>query len=411
MAGYKALKGLDVAGKRVLVRVDYNVKIKNGKIEDDTRIRESLDTINYLIENNAKIIITSHLGRPQEELKSGKSLEEVKKELTLSPVAAHLGDILNRAVKLAPDCIGSGVEKMISKMQNGDIVMLENTRFHKEEEANNPVFVESLAKLADVYVFDGFGVAHRAQASTTGIMLYMLEKNKSVVAGFLMDKELKLWDEARKKKGYKLLVIGGKKLKDKTKAVTQLYKAVDAVLVGGTIYNIVMAGKGIDIGNSLVTEKDKDYTKAGKELAEKANNLLLAKQVIITKSSDYSDMKTINIEDGVPEGYMIADMVIDKKIKAEIGKAQVIIWFGNIGISDKEVNGEYPFAKGTEDFKKAIPKNAYVIVGGGDSVTASEGLKNRVISTGGGAAIELYIKGTLDALEALKGNKDYFKKQ
>lgn len=223
-----------------------------------------------------------------------------------------------------------------------------------------------------------------------------------------MDKELKLWEEARKKQGYKLLVIGGAKLEEKTKAVGKLYKAVDAVLVGGAVYNVVMAGKGINVGDSLVKEKDEDYTQKGEELAKKATNLILAEQVVITKT-DFSDIITINIEDGVPDDYMITDIIIDDKIKAKIAKAQVIIWFGNIGMSDKEVNGEFPFAKGTEDFKDAINKNAYVIVGGGDSVTASEGLANRVISTGGGAAIELYTKGTLDALEALKGNAEYVK--
>ncbi len=406
---YKTIKDIDIKGKKVLLRVDYNVKVKDGKIKDDTRITESLPTINYLIGSGAKLIIMAHFGRPQEELEEGKSLGEVKKETTLAPVAAHLKKLIKKDVNLAPDCIGSKVESMINKMQDGDVVMLENLRWHKEEEENNPDFAKALAELCDVYVFDGFGVAHRAHASTVGVPLYMLSQNKPIVAGFLMDKELKLWYEARKKEGYKLLVIGGAKLEEKTKAVSKLYKAVDAVLVGGAVYNIIMAGKGINVGDSLVTEKDEGYTKQGKEIAEKARNLILAEQVVIAPT-DYSDIMTIKISDGVPEGYMITDIVIDKKTKASISKAQVIIWFGNIGMSDKEVNGRFPFAKGTEDFKKAINQKAHVIVGGGDSVTASEGIANRVISTGGGASIELYTKGTLDALEALKGNKDHFKK-
>jgi len=406
--GYKIIKKLDVRSKIVLVRVDYNVKIKDDKIEDDTRIKESLPTVNYLIKNSAKVILMAHFGRPKEELEKGKSIEEIKKKTTLKPVAAHLSKLINKKVKLAPDCIGSEAESLVNEMQDGDIVMLENLRWHKEEEENNQDFAKSLANLCDIYVFDGFGVAHRAHASTAGITLYMLEKNKPVAAGFLMDKELKLWEDARKKQGYKLLVIGGAKLKEKTKAIGKLYKAVDAVLVGGAVYNIIMAGKGISVGDSLVKEKDKDYTEKGKEIAEKANNLLLPKNVVIAKKEDYSDIKIIKIKDGVPKGYMITDIVIDEKIKAEIAKAQVIIWFGNIGMSDKEVNGEFPFAKGTQEFKNEISSNAYVIVGGGDSVTASEGLTNKVISTGGGASIELYTKGTLDALEALKGNKNYF---
>jgi len=408
---YKTIRDIkDVDGKRVLLRVDYNVKVKDGKIKDDTRITESIPTISYLIDKGAKIIIIAHLGRPQEELAEGKAFDEVKRENTLAPVAAHLGELINRDVGLAPDCIGSKVEGIISRMHGGDVVILENLRLHKEEEGNSPEFAKALAGLCDVYVFDGFGVAHRAHASTVGVPLYMLQQNKPVAAGFLMDKELKLWEEARKKQGYKLLVIGGAKLEEKTKAVGKLYNAVDAVLVGGAVYNVVMAGKGIDVGSSMVEEKGGDYTGKGKELADSADNLLLPEQAVIAQSDGYGDIRTINISDGVPEGYMIADIVIDKKTKAAISKAQVVIWLGNIGMSDVEVDGKFPFAKGTDEFKKAISRNAYVIVGGGDSVTASEGLSNRVISTGGGAAIELYTKGTLDALEALKGNAEYFKR-
>src|SRR3989339_35428 len=205
MSEYPVLEGLEVAGKRVLVRVDYNVKVKGGKIKDDTRIRESLDTINYLIENGAKVILMAHFGRPQEELAEGKSQKEVRKTSTLAPVASHLEGLINREVKLAPDCIGPEVEDLIEQMQNGEILMLENLRLHTEEEANDPTFVQSLANLCDVYVFDGFGVAHRAHASTAGIPLYMIEQGKPVAAGFLMDKELKLWSEAREREGYKLL--------------------------------------------------------------------------------------------------------------------------------------------------------------------------------------------------------------
>ena len=451
MSEYKILKGLNVAGKKVLVRVDYNVKFENGYIKDDTRITESIvidyekdktttdkeGTIKYLIQNKAKIIIMAHLGRPQEELAEGKSSESVKEKNALKPVAKHLEGLIkklapewgikldeNWEVKSAPNCVGPEAKKFVDGMKNRDIVMLANLRLHKEEEGYKPpfadAFVKSLANLCEIYVFDGFGVAHRAHASTVGVPLYILEqikkvdewKDKKVVAGFLMEKELDLWAKARKIGGYKLLGVGGSKLEEKTKAVDKLYKAVGSVFVGGAIYNAIMAGKGIDVGDSLLREKgsDHDYTQEGKELA-KISNLLLAKQAVIAKKSDYSNIKTINIQEGVPKGYMITDIVIDDELRAEIAKAQVIIWFGNIGMSDLKVNGRFPFAKGTEDFKKAINPYAYVIVGGGDSVTASEGLPNRVISTGGGAAIKLYTKGTLDALEALKGNIDYFKEK
>ncbi len=410
MSDYKRLEGLDVSGKKVLVRVDYNVKIKEGKIKDDTRITSSLDTINHLIKNKAKVILMSHLGRPQEDIAKGKSLEEVKKASTLSPVAAHLSELIKKEVKLAPDCVGPETEKFVDDMEEGDILLLENLRWHKEEEENDESFAKSLSEVYDIYVLDGFGIAHRTNASTAATPLYMLDQKKEVVAGFLLEKELRLWSDAREKQGNKLLVIGGAKLKEKTKAISKLYKSVDSVLVGGAVFNIVMAGKGIDVGDSLVKEKDKDYTEKGKEISENADNLLLAYKAVIAKKEDYSDIRTISIEEGIPQGYMIADLIIDEKLKAEIAKAQVVIWFGNIGISDIEVEGSFPFSKGTEDFKNAINPEAYVVVGGGDSVTASKGLKRRVISTGGGASIKLYTKGTLDGIEALKGNKDFFKK-
>ncbi|MBU0628170.1 MAG: phosphoglycerate kinase [Nanoarchaeota archaeon] len=410
MGEYPILDGLDVSGKRVLVRADYNVKVKDGKIKDDTRIRESLNTINYLTQHGAKVIIMAHLGRPQEELAEGKSIEDVKRSSTLAPVAAHLENLIRKEVSLVPDCIGSEVEKRVRTMQNGDVLMLENLRLHSEEEANDPKFAQSLANLCDMYVFDGFGVSHRAHASTAGVPLYMIEQGKPIAAGFLMDKELRLWSEARAREGYKLLVIGGAKLEEKTKAVDKLAPKVSSVLVGGAVYNIIRAGSGINIGDSLVTDGDENYVSRGKELATKSSNLILPERVVIARKSDYGDIKKIDIKQGVPEGYMIADMAIDDKIKTEIAKAQVIIWFGNIGMSDLDVNGSFPFAKGTSDFRDAISPNAYVIVGGGDSVTAAKGLANVHISTGGGASIQLYTKGKLDALEALKGNVAYFAK-
>ncbi|MDP7180644.1 MAG: phosphoglycerate kinase [Candidatus Woesearchaeota archaeon] len=405
---YKTIKDLDVSGKRVLVRVEFNVKLNKGEVGDDTRIKESLPTLKYLLEKNARLILLAHLGRPQDELSGGKSVEDVKKDNSLAPVAKHLSGLLGMDVKMAPDSVGDEVRTMVNELKDGGVLLLENLRLYKEELDNDCEFAKTLASYGDIFVFDGFGVAHRVQASPVGVPLEMIAQGKEVAAGLLMDKELRLWEEARKKEGHRLLVIGGKKLNEKVKAVGNLYKAVDSVLVGGAVYNIIIAGKGIAVGDSLIEEKGKDYTGKGKELSGEVGNLLLAKRVVIAKKGDFSDYREISVDDGVPNGYMITDIVIDDDIKAEIEKAQVVIWFGNIGISDAEVNGAHPFAKGTEDFKKTVSKNAYVIVGGGDSITASEGLANSVISTGGGAAIALYTTGTLDALEALKGNKDYF---
>ena len=409
MADYQRLQDMNLQGKSVLLRVDYNVKVKKGKIDDDTRITASLPTIEYLRKHGARVVIMAHLGRPQEELAEGIPPEQVRVNNSILPVAKHLGDLLNRKILTADDWGGPSVKALIEHMDLGDILMLPNLRINAGEESNDPAFVSVLANLCDIYVFDGFGVAHRAHASTTGVPLYLFSqgRGKDVAAGMLMDSELQLWAEARNKKGYKLLVVGGKKLEEKTTAVSKLHKSVDRVLAAGGVYNVIQAGRGVPIGSSLVSEKDTDYTLIGKELGNTVPNLLLAEQVVVANANNPSDYRAVYAADGVPDGYMIADLVVDAKLKAEINKARVIIWFGNLGISDMELKGQYPFARGTEEFKRAIHPEAYVIVGGGDSVTASEGI-SRIISTGGGAAIKLYTKGTLDALEALKGNATYF---
>lgn len=408
MSDYPVLKNMNFKGKKVLVRVDYNVKVKEGKIKDDTRIRESLDTINMLTRQGARTILMAHYGRPQEELAEGKSVADVRKGSSVAPIAKHLGGLLKKEVKLAPDCKGPAVEQMAKSLKDGDVMMIENIRWYAEEEANDPAFAAYLAGLADAYVFDGFGVSHRAHASSAGVPLKMIKDGKPVAAGCLMDKELNLWQTARNKPGSKLLVIGGAKLTEKTKAVSKLAKAVNQVLVGGAVYNVIMAGKGINVGDSLVTEGTTSFVETGKELAGKVKNLLLADQVTIARKGDFGDIKSVPVSAGVPAGYMIVDLVVDGKLKAEIGKADVIICFGNPGLSDMKIGDSYPFAKGTEDLVKAMKPGAYVIVGGGDSASAYASVANKAVSTGGGASIQLFTKGTLEALEALKGNAAFF---
>ncbi len=432
----KSLKEIDVENKTVLMRVDYNVKFNDkGEVKDATRIRESLDSIEYVINNNGKLVLMMHLGRPDGKENKEDSAEKIIPKLE---ELLRTEKKINKKVIPASNCFGDEVQQKIRDMDNGDILLLENLRFHPEEEKFNPLedvknnrFVKSLADLCDIYVFDGFGVAHRTHASTAGVPLYLIQEGKKPVAmGILMERELKLWSEAReianKKGNYTLLVVGGNKLEEKTEAVGKLYKYVNGVLVGGAVYNIIensilkkQGGEAQkNVGSSLITEKGKDYTPKGGELYQNCNNLILSTEAVIAKKDKekgtYEDRRTISIKDGVPADYMICDIVVNDGIARKINQADVIIWFGNIGMSDVESpkgSGGYPFAVGTESFKKAINSKAYVIVGGGDSVEASKGMKNIHISTGGGAAIELYIKGTLDALEALKGNINYLKEK
>ncbi|MFH2027991.1 MAG: phosphoglycerate kinase [Nanoarchaeota archaeon] len=396
----KSVEELDLAGKRVLLRVEFNVPVKDGKIKDDTRIKASMPTIEYIIKKGGKLIIMAHLGRPQEELEEGIDIKVVKEKNTFKPVAEHLSRLLGKEVKLAPDSIGEEVEVMVDELQDGEVLMLENLRLYKEEQANDANFADSLAKLGDVYVNDCFGAAHRWQASIAACALKMIDDGKPVGIGFLMKKELDLWNDARKKTGSKLLIVGGKKIKEKLKAVSKFSKSVDNILVGGTVYNTIRKGQGYETGNSLTVDDGKDYSKKGKEVADACLNLILAENVVVAKSVyDVKGSKEVSIEDGVPKDHMITDIIIDEGMAEKIKKAEIAIIFGPTGIFD------CGFDKSVKKIAEIL-QDAYVIMGGGETLEAYHGLKG-VVSTGGGASIKLYTKGTLEALEALKGNKDY----
>ena len=396
MSDYKTIEEVDVKGKRVLVRLDLNVPLKEGKIKDSTRIDAALKTVKYLVEEGAKTILMSHLGRPE-----GK----VVSELSLKPVAAAISEKLGKDAKLAPDCIGGEVEALVNGMADGDIVLLENLRFHPEEEANEAGFVESLAKLADAYVNDAFGTAHRAHASTAGVPLYLLQQGKEVAAGYLMKEELEIWGEVVASSGKKVLVVGGKKLKEKMKAIKKLAKKVSWIVVGGVPYSVIQKAAGMNIGSSLAEEKGKDYAEEAKEILEKCGNLVLGGQVVAAKPDTWEDQKTVSIKDGVPNGYAIADIIISDDAKSGISSCDFAIIFGPLGIFEKG------FTKGTEELAAAISSNPNIkaIVGGGDSALAYKGVPNMKVSTGGGASISYLKDGTLDALEALKGNAEHFK--
>ncbi|MBW2980936.1 phosphoglycerate kinase [Candidatus Woesearchaeota archaeon] len=398
MADYKTIEEVDVKGKCVLARLDLNVPMKEGKIKDYTRIDAALPTIKYLSDNGAKVVLMSHFGRPE-----GK----IVAELSLKPVAVALGEKLGKEVKLAPDCIGDEVEALVNGMADGDVILLENLRFHPGEEANEAGFVESLAKLADVYVNDAFGTAHRAHASTAGVPLHLLQQGKEVAAGYLMKEELEIWGEVVASEGKKVLVIGGKKLKEKMKAIKKLAKKVSLVVVGGVPYSVIQKAAGMNIGGSLAEEKGKDYAEEAKEILEKCSNLILGEQVVVAKPDTWEDQKTLSIKDGVSDGYAIADIIISEDVKSSISSCDFAIIFGPLGIFEKG------FTKGTGELAAAISanQNIKVVVGGGDSALAYKGVPNMKVSTGGGASISYLKDGTLDALEALKGNAEHFKKE
>lgn len=400
MADYKTIEELDIKGKRVLVRLDLNVTLEEGKIADYTRIDAVLKTIRYLTGQGAKTILISHLGRPD-----GK----VNPEFSLKSVAKALEEKLGKGVTMAPDCVGSEVEAIVDSMVDGDIVLLQNLRFHAGEEANEQGFVESLAKLADVYINDAFGTAHRAHASTAGVPLYLLEQGKEVAAGYLMQKELEIWGDVVGSEGKKVLIVGGKKLKEKMKAISKLAGKCAYVVPGGVPHNVLQKAAGYDVGDSLVDEEGKDYTKVAKEILGKASNLVLGEQVVVARleGKKWTDQKTVAIKDGVPEGYSIVDILISDEAKADISACDYAIIFGPLGISEEG------FTQGTKRLAEAISANPHikVVVGGGESAKAYKGVPNMQISTGGGASISYLKDGTLDALEALKGNAEHFKKE
>jgi phosphoglycerate kinase len=385
MAEYKTIKDLELEGKRVLVRLDLNVPIKEGKIKDFTRIDASLKTIKYIIENNGKAILMSHLGRPE-----GKK----NPELSLKLVAEAISEKIGKDVTMAPDCVG--VEGIVDSMEKGDVVLLENLRFHAGEEENDPGFVDSLVKLADAYVNDAFGTAHRAHASTYGVALKLIAEGKDAAAGFLMDEELETWKPVVESSGDKVAVVGGAKLKEKMKAVKKLAKKFNRIIVGGVAANVFMKAAGYDIGDSLYLEKGKDYTDAAKEVLDKNDNVILPSKVVVA-TTDFERTGEADPKEGVEKGKLIADVLPSSEDISAIKDASNIVWFGPLGVYEKG------FKDGSLMVVKAIGESSgYAVIGGGDLAAAAAGVKAKV-STGGGASIQYITSGKLEALEALKG--------
>ena len=388
----KTVKDIDVASKRVLVRVDFNVPLKDGVITDETRITAALPTIKYLIDHKAKVILCSHLGRP-----AGTGFEE---KFSLAPVAKRLQELLPTKVVMASDVIGESAEKALSELKDGEVVLLENLRFHKQETKNDPEFAKKLASFADLYVNDAFGTAHRAHASTHGVTLYL-----PAVAGFLIGKELDTMGKALENPERPFVtVLGGAKIADKIGVIENLLTKVDTLILGGGMANTFLAAKGNDMQKSLV---DQDSIGIAAEIIKKAEDagvkLLMPVEVSAAEAFD-ADAKYVNAPvSAIPEGYTALDIGTEtRKIFADAVKnAKTVIWNGPMGVAEMPA-----FAQGTEAVAKALAESgAITIIGGGDSAAAVKklGYADRMthISTGGGASLEFLEGKELPGIAAL----------
>ncbi len=386
----KTVRDIDVMGKRALVRVDFNVPIKDGRVTDDTRIVAALPTIEYLIEHGAKVILMSHLGRPK-----GK----VVPEMSLRPAAERLSELLGREVKFLPDCVGPEVEAAVAAMKPGDVVLLENTRFHPEEKKNDPEFARKLAALGDVFVNDAFGSAHRAHASTEGVAHYL-----PAVAGFLMEKELDVLGKLLEAPEHPFIaILGGAKISDKIGVIRNLLTRVDGLLIGGGMANTFLKAEGYEVGDSLVED---DSVPLAKDLLESAPNLihLPVDAVIADRFAPDAESKVVGV-DRVPQGWRILDIgpATVAHFANRLSGAKTVFWNGPMGVF------EFPkFAEGTFAIARVLAdlKDAVTIIGGGDSVAAvkESGLAEKMthISTGGGASLELLEGKTLPGVAALE---------
>jgi phosphoglycerate kinase len=392
MVRKKTVRDVDVRDKRVFVRVDFNVPVENGRITDDTRIRETLPTIQYLLDHGAAVILASHLGRPK-----GKVVDSMR----LRPVANRLSELLDRPVSMAPDCIGLEVEDMARNLKPGQVLLLENLRFHPEEEENDPEFARQLASLADIYVDDAFGSAHRAHASTAGIAQYL-----PAVSGLLMMRELEALGSVLQNPARPFLaLIGGAKISSKIGVLQHLLGLADGFVIGGGMANTLLKAQGKDIGASLV-EDDKidvarDFLSAARDRGRAVR--LPVDVVIADRVEQGAESKIVSV-DQVPEGWMIVDIgphTVEDYIRALSG-AGTVVWNGPMGVF------EIPqFSLGTRAVAEALADSrAKTIVGGGDSIAAVEqaGVADKMahISTGGGASLEFLEGRELPGVAALQ---------
>ena len=395
-----SIDNVELKGKRILVRVDFNVPLdENLNITDDTRITESLPTIKKIVADGGKAILMSHLGRP----KGGPN-----PKYSLKPTARRLGELLGKEVKLAPDCIGPEVKSMVDAMKDGDVLILENVRFHSEEEKNDPEFAKQLAELGDVYINDAFGSAHRAHASTEGVTKFI----KICAAGYLMQKELDYLGGAISdpKRPY-LAILGGAKISGKIDVINNLLNKVDTLIVGGGMAFTFYKAMGKEIGTSLLEAEKVDLAKEVLENAKKAGiKFLLPTDVVIASEFKNESPSSIVNVDSIPSDKMGLDIGPEsiKLFSTEILKAKTIVWNGPMGVfeMDNFAKGTFAIAKSLAD---ATSQGAVTVIGGGDSAAAisKAGLKDKVshVSTGGGASLEFLEGKALPGVVALNDVK------
>jgi phosphoglycerate kinase len=388
MFNKKTIKDIDVKGKHVLVRVDFNVPLDQGKVRDDTRIRSALPTINYLLDQGAALILCSHLGRPKGEFTPN---------LSLKPVAEYLQNLVDVPVLFVDDCRGFKVQNEANKLRPGEILVLENTRFYPGEKVNDPEMAKELASVAEVFVDDAFGTAHRAHASNVGVADYL-----PCVAGLLMEKEIKFLGRAIDSPDRPLIaILGGAKVSDKIGVIKNLFTIADHILIGGGMANTFFKAQGYQVGDSLVEDDSLDI--ASDLMSSGGDQLHLPVDVVLGDSFDpNAQMQTIPVGD-VPDGWRIMDIGPDtiNKFSKFINDSRTIVWNGPMGVFEFS-----KFSKGTFDLAKVIAEsNAVSVIGGGDSVAAvnQSGLADNVthISTGGGAFLELLEGKTLPGLAAI----------
>ena len=384
----KTVRDIQLKGKRVLMRVDFNVPMKDGAVTDDKRIRAALPTIQYVLEQGASLIVMSHLGRP----KGGPD-----PEFSLKAAAEVLAKLLGRPVKMAPECVGPEVEALAKALKPGEVLMLENVRFHPEEEKNDPAFAKRLAALGEIYVNDAFGSAHRAHASTEGVAKYL-----PAVSGFLMEQELEYLSRATDNPQHPYIaILGGAKISDKIAVIENLLRKCDRLIIGGGMANTFLAAKGYDMADSLV--ETEAVGKAKEILAKAGNKLLLPVDAVVGDKFEAEAASKVVSVDKVPAGWRIMD-IGPKSLEAFQGAlkgAKLVVWNGPMGVF------EFPkFAEGTFSLARFLGDlGATTVIGGGDSASAVKkaGVSKKMthVSTGGGASLEFLEGKTLPGVAAL----------
>lgn len=423
----KTVKDINVNGKTILVRCDFNVPMKGGVITDDTRIRAAIPTISYLMEQGAKVVLCSHLGKPKP---AEMTEEQMKEKYSLSPVAENLSEKLGKKVKFAESLTGIEAEQMINSLQDGEVGLLENTRFDPRETKNDETLSLELANLADGYVNDAFGSAHRAHSSTEGVARNMAEQGKETALGFLMEKEVKELSAVLDKPEKPFVaILGGAKVSDKIGVIDNLLSKVDKLIIGGKMANTFLKAKGYDIGDSGYEE---DKLEVAEDVIKKAfeenkeivlpTDLHIAKlskdEELTAENAEQAEDIIVNIEEGVPEGYQILDVgeqTLDNYAETLEG-VKTVVWNGPLGYTEAS-----KFARGTEVVARYIAgrTNAKCVIGGGDSVAAvnkiideaekngenMKGFNNIHLSTGGGASLEFLEGKELPGIVAIQNRE------